>query len=72
MSIVSAGCLLWLERLQPVFAVVAVSALAYQGWLIRRRPRHLRMRAALLIFWSSLGLTVLIFAVWIGLALRYR
>jgi hypothetical protein len=55
-----------------VFAVVAVGALAYQGWLVWRRPRHLRTPAARLIFWSSLGLTVLIFTAWIGLALRYR
>ena len=72
MSIFSASCLLWLERLQPVFALVAVGALAYQGWLIRRRPRHLRTRTAVRIFWSSLGFTGSIFAAWIVLALRYR
>ena len=72
MSIFSASCLLWLERLQPVFALVAVGALAYQGWLIRRRPRHLRTRTAVRIFWGSLGFTVSIFATWVVLALRYR
>ena len=44
MSVLSAGCLLWLQRLQPVLALVVVAALSYQGWLVWRRPALLRTR----------------------------
>ena len=42
MSVVSAGCVLWLERFQPVFVSLAVCALGYQAWLVWRRPPHRR------------------------------
>jgi hypothetical protein len=70
-SVASAGCFLWLQKLQPVFAVVAVSSLAYQIWLVWGRQRR-RSRTVLAILWSSIAVTGLIFAVW-GIAwLRYR
>ena len=72
MSVVSAGCLLWLQRLQPVLALVAVVALTYQAYLVWRRPAMLRTRAMLLILWSSIGTSALVALTWIGLALRYR
>jgi hypothetical protein len=68
----SAGCALWLERLQPLFILVAVSALVYQGYLVWRRPARRRTTQMLMILWASVGVSVLVFASWIALSLRYR
>lgn len=72
MSLLSAGCLFWLERLQPVFAVLAVGALGYQGWLVWRRPRERRGRMALSIFWTSVGINALVLLTFVALSYRYR
>lgn len=72
MSVASTGCLLWLERLQPVFALVAALSLTYQGWLVWRRPRHRRTRPMIIILWSSLALSSAGLSLWIALSLRYR
>lgn len=72
MSVLSAGCLLWLERLQPLFASLAVTALGYQTWLVLRRPRHLRTLTMLVILWTSIATSVLVLITWAGLWLRYR
>jgi hypothetical protein len=71
-SILSAGCVLWLQRLQPVFAAVAIGALALQTSLVFKRPAHLRTRRVMLIWGSSLGVCVFVFATWVALWLRYR
>jgi hypothetical protein len=62
----------WLSRFQPLFAALAVCALAYQGWLVWRRPRHQRTRQMLLILWTSIGTNVVIAAGLAALWLRYR
>lgn len=72
LSILSTGCLLWLQRLQPLFATLAVAALAYQGWLVWRRPVHRRTRAMLFILWASLGTSLLVLAAWFAAWVRYR
>ena len=72
MSIASAGCLLWLQRLQPVLVTIAIAALSYQAWLVWRRPARLRSPAMLLILWGSLGSSSLMALAWVGLWLRYR
>jgi hypothetical protein len=72
LSILSAGCVLWLERLQPLFASVAVAALAYQGWLVWRRPKWRRTGRMLVILWTSLGTSLLVMGAWVVLWLRYR
>lgn len=72
LSILSAGCVLWLQRFQPLFAAVAVAALAYQGWLVSRRPAHRRTRPMFWILWTSAGTTIVVFAIWTALWLRYR
>jgi hypothetical protein len=72
LSILSAGCALWLQRFQPLFASVAVAALVYQGWLVSRRPPHRRTRAMLWTLWTSAGLTALVFTTWAVLWVRYR
>ena len=68
----SAGCLLVLQVLQPLFVSVAVLALGYQGWLVWRRPPQRRTRTVLAILWSSVALNVLLFTTWGALWLRYR
>ena len=72
MSVASAGCLLWLQRLQPLLAAIAVSALIYQAWLVWRRPALQRTTTMLLILWASLGLSSFVALVWLGSWLRYR
>jgi len=71
-SVLSAGCVLWLQELQPLFISVALLALGYQVWLVRRRPPQRRTRKVLAILWSSVALNVLLFAGWGALWLRYR
>jgi hypothetical protein len=70
-SVTSAGCVLWLEQFQPLFALVALATLAYQTWLVRRRPPHRRTRLMLMIMWTSLATTTAVAATLIGLSLRY-
>ena len=67
----SAGCILWLQVLQPLFASVAVGALAYQVWLVSQRSRR-RTTKVLAILWSSIALNAVIFVAWGALWLRYR
>jgi uncharacterized membrane protein SirB2 len=71
-SVVSAGCVLWLDRLQPLFAAVAISALVYQGWLVWRRPPHPRTRLMKVILWVSGATTLTIGVGLVVLWLRYR
>ncbi len=72
MSLLSAGCIFWLQTLQPLFAAIAAAAVGYQAWLVFRRPPALRTRRALVIFWSSVGVCALVAITWILLWLRYR
>ena len=72
MSIASAGCVLWLERLQPVFGCVAAVSLAYQTWLVWRRPAHRRTRSMIVILGGSLIVSGAGLSTWIALSLRYR
>jgi hypothetical protein len=70
--VLSAGCVLWLQRLQPLFVSVAVFAVAYQAWLVVRRPPQRRSRKVLAIFWTSVAVNIIVFATWWALWLRYR
>lgn len=72
MSLFSAGCLYWLERLTPLFFTVAVGSLVYQVWAVRTRPPALRTRGVKLILAVSLVLNILVIGGWIVLAIRYR
>lgn len=72
MSVVSAGCVLWLERFQPLFVSLAVCTLAYQAWLVWRRPPHRRTPTMLLILWVSFGTSIAVGGTLVGLWLRYR
>ena len=72
LSLLSASCLFWLERLQPVFFTVAVGSLLYQAWMVHRRPRFLRTWGIKTIFGLSLVLNVAVIGTWIALYFRYR
>jgi len=63
---------LWLEELQPVFASLAAGALAYQGWLVGRRPPARRTRRMWRILAASFGVNAMVVVTWGALWLRYR
>jgi hypothetical protein len=71
-SVASAGCVLWLERFQPLFASLTVCTLGYQAWLVWRRPHHRRTPTMRAIFWTSLGTSLALGAGLAALWLRYR
>lgn len=72
MSLLSAGCLFWLERLQPLFAVLAVAGVVYQSWLVWSRPFMRRTRAVMLVYASSIAVNAGVLGLWVWLWLRYR
>lgn len=72
MSVVSAGCVVWLQRFQPLFVSVAIGTLVYQAWLVARRPRHRRTRIMRVILWTSLSTTAAVGAAMLALSARYR
>ena len=72
MSLLSAGCLFWLQRLQPLFAALAVAGLVYQSWLVWRRPFMRRTRRIMTIYALSVTVNAGILALWGWLWLRYR
>jgi hypothetical protein len=71
-SLASAGCLLWLQRLQPGLVATAVIALGYQAWLVLRLPPHRRTVGVLAVLWGSLGGSSLVALAWLWTSLRYR
>jgi hypothetical protein len=72
LGLFSAGCLFWLEKLAPLFFVVAVGSLAYQIWIVRRRPPSMRTAAVKAILGVSLALNGLVIGTWVLLWFRYR
>ena len=71
-SIVSAGCVFWLERFQPLFVSLSIWSLAYQAWLVWRRPPHRRTQRMLLMLWTSFGTCIAVGITFLALWLRYR
>ncbi|MEO7135706.1 MAG: hypothetical protein ABI024_15985 [Vicinamibacterales bacterium] len=71
-STLSAGCIVWLQRFQPLFASIAIGGLVYQAWLVSRRPPPRRTRMMLAILWTSVGTTAAIAAAMVVLWQRYR
>jgi hypothetical protein len=71
-SLLSAGCLFWLQRLQPVFFTLAVASLGYQVWAVRRRPPSMRSRSVKTILGVSVLLNGLLMLGWVVIAIRYR
>jgi hypothetical protein len=71
-SLISAGCLFWLERLQPLFFTVALASLVYQMWAVWRRPRAMRTWSMRTILACSLALNLLVISAWIVFSIRYQ
>jgi hypothetical protein len=71
-SVLSAGCLLVLQRLQPLFFVLAVGGLIYQFWIVRRRPASSRTRGVKTVLAVSVVLNVLMIGSWVVFSVRYR
>jgi hypothetical protein len=71
-SLASTGCLVWLQRLQPGLAAIAVAALGYQAWLVLRLPARRRTLRVLAILWVSVGGSTLMALAWLWTSLRYR
>ncbi len=65
------ACLIWLQRLQPLFFAMAIGGLAYQIWIVRRRPPTLRTRGVKTILAISLAINGLLIAGWIVIMIRY-
>lgn len=72
LELLSAGCLLWLQRLQPLFFVLALGALVYQGWLVRRRPPRPGNWKIRTVLAASLAVNVMMIAGWAVISVRYR
>jgi hypothetical protein len=70
-STFSVSCLIWLERLQPLFFGVAVMTLIYQVWIVKRRPPFLRTRAVKAILGVSVVVNSLMIVGWVVLTIRY-
>jgi len=58
--------------LQPLFFVVAIAALMYQGWLVLRRPPALRTAGAKSVLAVSVLLNTLMIGSWVVFSIRYR
>ena len=71
-GLLSAGCLFWLEKLQPLFLVLAVASLVYQIWAVFRRPRAMRTAGMKAILGVSLLLNGLVLVGWVVLTIRYQ
>jgi hypothetical protein len=61
-----------LQRLQPLFFIVAVGALIYQAWIVSRRPPSSRTRGMKTVLAVSVVLNVLMIGSWAVFAIRYR
>ena len=61
-----------LQRLQPLFFVVAVGAMIYQVWIVSRRPTSSRTRAMKTVLAISVALNVLMIGSWVVFSIRYR
>jgi hypothetical protein len=71
-SFFTAGCLFVLERLQPLFFVIAVGALVYQAWIVLRRAPSSRTIGMKSMLAASVVLNGLMIGGWIALSVRYR
>ncbi|TMA86165.1 MAG: hypothetical protein E6J74_32110 [Deltaproteobacteria bacterium] len=70
-SLLSAGCLFWLQRLQPVFLTVALGSLAYESWLVRRQLPGLRTMGVKATLGTSLVVNLAVLGSWVVLWFRY-
>jgi hypothetical protein len=71
-GLLSAGCLFWLEKLQPLFLVLAVGSLVYQVWAVFRRPPEMRTLGMKAILGVSVVFNGLLLVGWVVLTIRYQ
>jgi len=71
-SVLSAGCLIWLDALRPVLAATGVAALGWQAWLVWRRPAARRTAVMLTILAGTAAVNLLAGLFWAVLSWRYR
>jgi len=71
-SLLTAGCLFVLQRLQPLFFAVAVGALIYQAWIVVNRPASSRTGGMKTILAISVMLNALMIGSWVVFSIRYR
>ena len=71
LSLLSASCLFWLQRLQLVFLTIALGSLGYEGWLVRRQLPALRMGVKA-VLGASLIVNMAVLGSWVVLWFRYR
>jgi len=71
-SLLTAGCLFVLQRLQPLFFAVAVGALIYQAWIVVSRPASSRTAGMKTILAISVMLNALMIGSWVVFSIRYR
>jgi hypothetical protein len=71
-SLLTAGCLFVLQRLQPLFFAVAVGALIYQVWIVVSRPASSRTTGMKTILAISVMLNALMIGSWVVFSIRYR
>ena len=71
-SLLTAGCLFVLQRLQPLFFAVAVGALIYQVWVVVSRPPSSRTPGMKTILAVSVMLNALMIGSWVVFSIRYR
>jgi hypothetical protein len=71
-GLLSAGCLFWLERLQPLFVALALGSMVYQVALVKRRPPFLRTWGMKAILGASFAINLVVLGSWVALWFRYR
>jgi hypothetical protein len=71
-SLLTAGCLFVLERLQPLFFAVSIGALIYQVLIVVGRPPSSRTAGTKTILAISALLNVLMIGSWVVFSIRYR
>lgn len=65
-------CLVWLDRLRPLFVSIAVSTLVYQLWAVFFRSAPIRTQVAKTLLTASISSNLLVMSLWAFLDLRYR
>ena len=72
LQLLSDGCLLWLQRLQPLFFVLAMGALVHQAWLSAPAPGANGELEGTDGSRGRPALNVIMIAGWIAISVLYR
>jgi hypothetical protein len=71
-GLISAGCLFWLERLQPLFFALAIGSMVYEILIYWRRPHFLRTIGVKVVLAASVVINLAVMGAWVVLWFRYR